>query len=55
MVDQDPLAGYVPLVHRADLRDRLVRLIHHEEEVLGEVVEQRVRRGARVAAIDVAR
>ena len=55
VVDQRPLAGHVALVHRADLRDRHVRLVEDEQEVLGEVVEQRVRRGALRPAVDVPR
>src|ERR1700722_18050580 len=55
VADQHPLAGGVTLVHRADLRDGLVRLVDDEYEVLGEVVEQRVRRAARLAAVDVPR
>lgn len=54
MVDQGPLARHVALEHRADLRDRHVRLVDDEQEVLGEVVEQRVGRGAGRAAVDVA-
>ena len=55
VLDQHPLAGHVALVHRADLRHGDVRLVDHEQEVLGEVVEQRVRRAARLAAVDVPR
>ena len=47
VVDQGLLARAVAVVHAADLRDRLVRLVDEGQEVLGEVVEQRVRRRAR--------
>jgi hypothetical protein len=55
VVDQGALAAAVALVHRADLRHRHVRLVQDQQEVLGEVVEQRVRRGAGRAAVDVHR
>ena len=54
MLDEHPLAGHVALVHRADLRHRLVRLVEDEEEVLGEVVDEAVRGRAGRAAVDVA-
>ncbi len=47
VLDQDPLAGHVALVHGPDLRHRVVRLVDDQQEVLGEVVEQRVGRAAR--------
>ena len=53
VVDQGPLAGHVALVHPADLRHGDVRLVDDQQEVLGEVVEQAVRRGARSAPVDV--
>ena len=43
-VDERLLARAVALVHAADLRDRLVRLVEEDDEVGREVVEQRVRR-----------
>src|ERR1700678_4278012 len=55
VVHQHSLAGRVALVHRADLRHGLVRLVDHQQEVLGEVVKQRVRRAAGRAAVDVPR
>ena len=48
-VDQVALAGHVALVHAADLRHGDVRLVDDHQEVFGEVVEQRGRRGARRA------
>ena len=45
----------VAVVHRPDLRHGHVRLVDDDEEVLGEVVEQRVRRLARRAPVDVPR
>ena len=55
VLHQRALAGGVSLEHGADLRNGLVGLIDHQEEVLGEVVDQRVRCRPRFAAIDVAR
>ncbi len=55
VVDQVALAGHVAFVHPADLRDRDVRLVDDEQEVLGEVVEQAVGRRAALAAVDVHR
>ena len=54
-VDERLLARPVALVHAADLRDRLVRLVDEDDEVGREVVEQRVRRRARRAAVEDAR
>ena len=51
-VDQRLLARAVALVHAADLRDRLVGLVDEADEVVGEVVDQRVRRAARRAAVE---
>lgn len=53
VLDERALAGGVALVHRADLRHGHVRLVDHDEEVVGEVVEEAVRRLARLAAVDV--
>ena len=55
MLDERALARGIPLVHRPDLRNGHVRLVDHHEEVVGEEVEQRVRRLARRAAVEVAR
>ena len=46
-VDQGRLAREVALIHAADLGDRLVRLVDEGDELVGEVVDQRVRRVAR--------
>ena len=43
-----------PAVHAVDLRDGLVALVDEEQEVVREVVEQRVRRRAGGAAVHVA-
>ena len=55
VLDQRLLAGAVAAVHRADLGDGLVGLVDDEEEVLGEVVDERGRRVAGLAAGEVAR
>ena len=55
VLDQGLLARAVPAEHRAKLRHRLVRLVDHREEALGEVVEQRGRRLAGGAAGEVPR
>ena len=54
-LDERLLARPVALVHPADLRDGLMRLVDDDQEVVGEVVEQRVRRRPRLAAVEVAR
>ena len=54
-VDEDLLARPVVLVHPDDLRDRHVRLVDDEQPVRREVVEQRPRPAARLAARQVAR
>jgi hypothetical protein len=46
VVRQRLLAGDVAVVHAADLRHRHVRLVDEEEEVVGEVVEERPGLGA---------
>ncbi len=51
-VDQRLLARAVALVHAADLRDRLVRLVREDDEVGREVVQQRVRRRPRRAPVE---
>ena len=53
--DERLLARAVALVHAADLRHRLVRLVDHHEEVAREVVEQRERRLPGRAAVEHAR
>ena len=50
VLDQRFLAAAVAEVHAADLRQRDVRFIDDEQEVLGEEVDERVRRLARLAA-----
>ena len=54
-LDQVVLAGHVAVVHAAQLRDGDVALVDDAEEILREVVEQRVRRRAGRAAVQVAR
>ena len=54
-VDQRLLARAIALVHAADLRDRLVRLVDEHDVVGREVVEQRVRRRSRWPAVEDAR
>ncbi len=55
MVDEGALAGGIPLVHCAYLRHGDVRLVDHEQEVVGEEVEQRVGRLPRLATVEVPR
>ena len=55
MVDEHVLAAAVALELAVQLRHRDVTLVDHDQEVLGEVVEQRERRLAEVAAVDVHR
>ena len=52
VVDERLLARAVALVHAADLRHGLVRLVDEAHEVAGEVVEQAVRPFARLAAVE---
>ena len=51
VVDQRLLARAVALVHAADLRHRLMRLVDEDHEVVREVVEQRERVRARRGAL----
>ncbi len=55
VVDERLLARAVALVHPADLRHCLVRLVDEDDEVLLEVIEQRERMGARPTALEDAR
>ena len=55
MLDEGALARRVALVHRPDLGHGHVGFVDHDEEVVGEVVEQAVRRFARLTAVDVPR
>src|SRR5690606_9064240 len=55
VLGQRRLAAIVAAEHAADLRDRDVALVDEDEGVVGQVLEQRRRRVARVAAGEVAR
>ena len=55
VLDQREFARAVALVHAVELRNRDVGLVDDAQEVLAEVVDQRVRRLARVAPVEVAR
>ena len=55
MLDEDVLAAAVALVLAVQLRHGDVALVDDEQEVVGEVVEQRERRLARAATVDVHR
>ena len=46
VLDKALFSGAVAVVHRAHLRQRDVRFIHKEQEILGEVVDERQRRRA---------
>ena len=50
VVDEALFTRVVAVVHRAHLRQRHVALVDEEDEIVGEVVEQRCRRGAGGAA-----
>ncbi len=52
MLDQGQLARAVALVHPADLRHGLVRLVDEADEVVGEVVDQAVRAVAGAAPVE---
>ena len=52
VVDERLLARAVALVHAADLRHRLVRLVDEHDEVVREVVDERERVRARLAALE---
>ena len=54
VVHQGALAGHVALIHGADLRDGHGGFVHHQQEVIGEIVQQAVRGGAGTAAVNVA-
>ena len=51
---QDRLARPIALVHPADLRDRRVRLIDHEQVILREKIEERVGLRSRHSAGEMA-
>jgi hypothetical protein len=51
-LDQGLLAGAIPLVHAAELGNGLVGLVDEHDEVVGEVVDQGVRRGARLTSVE---
>ena len=55
MLDERGLARRVAVEHAADLRQRDVRFVHHQQHVVREEVQQRVRRLARRAAAEPAR
>ena len=52
VVDERLLARAVALVHPAELRHRLVRLVDVDDEVVGEIVDQRERVRARRPALE---
>ena len=53
MIDQHFLPLAIAVVHRLDLRQRHVRFIDDEQKILREIVDQRVRLVARLAAIQM--
>ena len=54
VVHQRVLTRAVAFEHGPDLRDAHVRLIHEEQEILGEIVEERGGRLALYAPVEVA-
>ena len=55
MIDEHGLAAFVAFIHAADLRDGGVALIHEQQEIPREEVQQRVRPRAGLAAGKMAR
>ena len=55
MLNQHALAGLVAVVHRLQLGAGDVGLVHHQQPVLGEVIDQAFRRGPRLPASEMAR
>ena len=53
--DQRLLPRPVPMIHPPDLRDRLVRLVDDQQEVLGEVIDENRRRLAGLPPVEMAR
>ncbi len=53
VIDQDRLTRAVAVVHRVDLWKRYVRFVDDEQEIPGEIVEQRVWFFAGFAAVEV--
>ena len=55
MLHKHLLARTVARVHRTNLRQRHMRLIHHEQKILGEIIHQRKRRFACLTPCQMAR
>src|SRR5258706_12258522 len=53
MLDERFLAHAIAVVHRPDLRERHVRSVDNQQEMLGELVEQRVRLLPRLSTIQM--
>ena len=53
VIDQGSLTRHVPLVHRADLRHGVVGLVDDQQKIFREIVEQGVRCGTGLPAVDV--
>ena len=54
VIDERALAAHIALVHRPDLRNRDMRFVDDEEEVLREVVDEAIGRAPLLTAIDMA-
>ena len=55
MLNQGALTGHITLIHGANLRDRHVRLINNQQEVIREIIQQTVRGAAGGTTINMAR
>src|SRR5690606_19422571 len=55
MFDEGLLARAIAVVHAADLRNRDMRLVHDDEEIVGKVIEKVVRTLARLPAGEMSR
>ena len=53
MLDQRAFTAGVPFVHGSDLWDCDVGLVDNEQEIVREEIQQGMRRGARLTAIEM--
>ena len=55
MLNQGAFTGHIALVHGTNLRDRHVRLINNQQEIIREIIQQTVRGTAGGTTINMAR